>query len=108
MRISLDAKDLINLLERQVPVDIETLGKCLTKSGHELVLCFTNVRELVAPVVLCDDFLRIRGYLQSLEQLPVCYLAESRITPEELKQALECFEGGAEYTACDPYVRRWD
>ena len=108
MRFLLDAKDLIDAVEHNHPIALTDLDQYLRTRGHQLVLTSTNVREFVAPLMTDNDFLKMRGLLQDLEALPVCYLREATILHEELAAAWRAHEDGRDYIGIDPYVMRWD
>ena len=108
MRILLDAKDLIDVIEHGKPIPAHGLDKYLRGRNAELVLSFTNVRELVAPLTESNDFLSMRDLLRPIEALPVCYIREAPIPIEELRAALKAFCGGREPQPIQPYVKRWD
>jgi hypothetical protein len=108
MRILLDAKDLIDLVEHGSPVGLNDLISWLNQQNARLVLTATNVCELVAPLKVRGDFLEIRRWLQELEDAPVCYLREGYIILQELQAATDAFRDGSEFQAPDAYVGRWD
>jgi hypothetical protein len=108
MRILIDAKDLINVVEHGTPVSASDFDSFLRKHNVSLALTHTNVCEFVAPISKSWDFLSIRPFLQQIEALPVCYLREPSIPAEEILAALDGFIKGREPTAIDPYVPRWD
>lgn len=108
MRFLLDAKDLIDVVEHGRPIAPMEFDEYLRSRGHEIVLTSTNVREFAAPLMTDGEFLKMRGLLQSLEALPVCYMKEGTILHEELSAAWRAYESGSEYEGIDPYVRRWD
>jgi hypothetical protein len=108
MRILIDAKDLINVVEQGKPVSVGGFDTFLRKKNASLALTWTNVSEFVAPISRSGDFLSIRPLLQRIESLPVCYLRETSILPEEILAALDGFAKGQEPRPINPYVRRWD
>lgn len=108
MKILLDGKDLIDIAEHSKPISLSDLGDFLRHNSAQLVLSYTNVRELAAPVVTTGEILKIRKILNTVEALPVCYIREGFIIDDELRAALRAFETGTEYTEIDPFVRRWD
>ena len=108
MRFLLDAKDLIDVAEHGRPMALSDFHNYLRSSGHEIVLTSTNVREFAAPLATDGDFLKMRGLLQSLEALPVCYMRESTILDEELRAAWRAFDSSTKYEGINPYVGRWD
>lgn len=108
MRILLDSRDLINLAEHGRPTTTRDFDSYLRARNHEIVLTFTNVRELASPLAAGAEFLRVRSLLQALEQLPHAYLKEVTIVGIEIQSALDAFNSGTEYRNCSPYVTRWD
>jgi hypothetical protein len=109
MRLLLDAKDLINVVEHRKPVTIEELDTWLRDTGCTLVYSLANVRALVAPISIDPSQLpRVQLYVEQLERLPHCYICDFSIDLMELRSAVRSFEAGQEYEAIDPYVRRFD
>lgn len=108
MRILLDSRDLIGLLERGAPVRVADLDHYLRTNNHQIVLCFSNVRELVSPIADGRSYLEIRPYLQTLEGLSHTYMKEVGIVGIELQAAVVAFTAGAEFAKPSPYVSRWD
>lgn len=108
MRILLDSRDLINITQNGRGATVPELDAYLRAGNHQLVLCFSTVRELCGPIGAGRSFLEVRPLLQSLETLPIVYLREVSILGIELEAAVNAFVAGTEYRDPDPYVRRWD
>jgi hypothetical protein len=108
MRLLLDSRDLINVLERRSPISLNDLDSYLLAGGHELILCFSNIRELASPLASGRSYLEIRPHLQALEQLPHTYMKEVGIVGIELQAAADAFNAGIEFVNPSPYVDRWD
>lgn len=108
MRILLDSRDLINVVERGRPITALDFDTYLRAGNHQIVLTFTNVRELASPLAGGVEFLQIRPLLQALEQMPHTYLKEAMILAAEIQSAVNALNGGTEYECCSPYVTRWD
>ena len=108
MRILLDSRDLINLLEHKGPMAPAEYDSYLRAGDHFNVLSFTNVRELVAPLATGVDFVDIRPLLQSLERMPHTYLMEVPIIGLEIYSAVRAFEQKTEYESPCVYTTRWD
>ena len=108
MNVLVDARDLIELVERAQPASIGEVDAFLRVHNHKFVLSFTNVRELVSTLAVNDDFLRVRPWLQSLERMPHRYIQEVVIPRDEINAAVDAFNGGAAYRPPDLFVRRWD
>jgi hypothetical protein len=108
MRILLDSRDLINLVEHGCPVAAQVFDDYLRRGNHQSVLSFTNVRELSSPLAAGAPFLQLRPLLQALEAMPHLYLKEITIIGREIQCAVEAFNSGTEYQGFSPYVTRWD
>jgi hypothetical protein len=107
MRILLDSCDLINLVENGRP-PVAEFDTYLRDGNHQIVLCFSNVRELAGPLGRGAPFIQVRPLLQSLEQMPHMYLKEVAVYPIEIQSAVDAFINGTEYQSGSPYVPRWD
>lgn len=108
MRILLDSRDLINVVEHGQPIAAQDFDAYLRRGNHQNVLTFTNVRELSSPLAAGVGFLQIRSLLQALEQMPHACLKEVTIVAIEIQSAADAFNSGTEYAGCSPYVTRWD
>jgi len=109
VRILLDAKDLINIVESSRPLGVADFGRWLEQRRSVVVLSFTSVSDFVGPVFSSrGDWLQMRALLQRLESLPVVYIREGLIIRDELREALRAYQAGQEPIAVDPYVSRWD
>jgi len=108
MRILLDSRDLIDLLEHQRPTTVANFDAYLRAENHQIVLCFTNVKELAGPIGAGAEYANVEPYFQSLERLPLVYVKESTIVASEIRSAVAAFSAGGEYQDCSPYVPSWD
>jgi len=108
MRVLLDTKDLINVLEHDRPVKLSELRDYLLAQNSTIVLTFGNVRELAAPLAQGAPNVHVNFLLQRVETLPVSYLGEVMLPGNEVQAAVRAFNSGAEYQPIDPYVSRWD
>ncbi len=108
MLILPDTRDLIDLTEHHTPVIVRAFGDYLRVHNHQIVLSFTNIRELAGPLARNTDFLRVRGLLQELEAMPHTYIKEVAIVGMEIRSAVQAFDAGTEYQPISPYVVRWD
>lgn len=108
MRILLDARDLIDIVEHGRPVTSENFEAYLRDRNHQIVLSFTNVRELSSPLARGVEFMQVRPFLQALERMPHVCLKETTIVPSEIRAAVTAFLAGAEFQGPSPYVPRWD
>jgi hypothetical protein len=108
MRVLLDSKDLIDVVEHGRPISNVDFAEYLQSRNHQVVLSFTSVREFSGPLLVNGDFLHLRWLLQQIERLPICYIREGRIEHQEITTAKRCFDSKKEYESINPYVRRWD
>lgn len=108
MRILLDAKDLINVVEHSKPLSLADLESWLKAKGARLVFSLENIRALGGPLGSDPAALpRIVQYLRDLEALPHCFIS-CHIDLLELRSAIEGYDNGLAYKAIDPYVLRFD
>jgi len=108
MRILLDSRDLINLLEHDGPMAPAEYDSYLCAGDHLNVLSLTNIRELAAPLATGEEFMNIRPRLQSLERMPHTYLMEVAIIGLEIHSAVRAFEEKTAYQSPSVYTTRWD
>ncbi len=75
MRILLDSRDLIDLLEHQQPTTVAEF-RCLPARGKTIKSFsrFTNVKELAGPIGARSDYAEVESYFRSPEQLLLVYL----------------------------------
>jgi hypothetical protein len=108
MLVYLDSKDLINLLESSNPVGSRDFGDELRRREWELVLSFCTVAELAAPLLSSPVRTNVMALLNSLEELPITYIADASILREELKEAVSAFSEKRDYQPIRPFVKRFD
>jgi hypothetical protein len=108
MRVFLDTRDLIPLLERRDPCDAKTFAGLLERGGHQLVLTQTVVFELSAPIVQPATPTVVTRLLNDLESIPLTYLGAGQILPGELREAVRAFSRGDEYSWLGPFHDRFD
>jgi hypothetical protein len=108
MRILLDTRDLINVVDRNAPISLADFEAYLQAGDHQLVLSNTSVREFAGPLARGGEFLRLRPLLQSLERLPHTYIREITVVAEELGTAAASFIAGVEPAVLSPFADRWD
>lgn len=87
MRILLDAKDLINIVEHDLPVSVADFRQWLRDRDSVAVLSFTGISDFVGPAFPNNAFLEKRVLLQKIETLPVVYIREGTIVQDELRAA---------------------
>jgi len=108
MFILLDSHDIIDVIERQYPVNVEELAELLQRKDARLVVSYTNVSELVAGLARGIEFMEFRPRLQALEGLNPAYIREAFIFRQELESAWQGFQNDVEFVKPNPIVQRWD
>ncbi len=108
MRIFLDAKDLIDVVEHDRPMSVIEFDTFVRDRGATLVLGNAPILQFVAPLVRDKDFPRMRSLLQQLETLPVEYLADGRIPQVEIEAAITAYRENREPERLAPFGSRWD
>jgi len=108
MRIQLDAKDLIDVVEHGRPMSVAEFGCLLRERSASVAVGNVSVLQFVAPLVRANEFSRMRALLQGLETLPLTYIASDRIPQLEINEALVAFREGREPVRLEPFGTRWD
>lgn len=108
MRIFLDARDLISLLDGRGSSGLSEVRDRLRAKGHQLAVSPTLALEIAAPLVASSTETIVMHRLNDLESLPLAYLADSQIPRRELLSAIHSFLERREYVPVDPYVERFD
>lgn len=108
MKIYLDTKDLINIVEKSVPCDADSFEKFLKSNGHELILSFVNVLEISSPLLNKSIETNVMQLLNRIEKMPIRYIADSKIFRLELIESYNSFTQGREYRKISPFVKRFD
>jgi hypothetical protein len=108
MHLYLDAKDLINVLERSEPVTPDQLAQLLVRGSSKLAISFASIAEIAAPLLHRGARTNVMAILGELEKLPLVFIADARIKLMELEEAVVAFRSGREYLPIDPYVVRFD
>jgi hypothetical protein len=107
-RIFLDTRDLIGVVERNVPVSADDLAARLAEVNGRVVLVYTNVAELV-PQTETKRASRshVRRIMRELERLPLSYMRISEVPRQEFRAAIDAFESNGGVREINPYVNQW-
>lgn len=108
MRIYLDSRDHISLVERKTSIETDTFEGMLRECGNELVFSLHNIIECCAPLNQAGDETNVMRTLNRLESMPHIYIAEVKIPALELEEAISAFLDDREYSDADPFVPRFD
>lgn len=107
MKIYLDSKDHIRLVDRKSLDDMNSFKGLLEATGSSLVFSMHNIAECCTPLLMSKGS-NVMRLLNRLEDMPHGYIAEASIPAKELKEAGDAFSEGREYGCIDPYVKRFD
>ena len=107
MKLYLDTRDLINILERAKPFSEEQLFQCLQQGSHQLAVSFHTVNELSVPLASSTAKTTVMALLTRLERMPITFM-HSKTKGLELKEALDAFSSQREYKELHPFVNRFD
>jgi hypothetical protein len=108
MLVYFDTKDLINILEKGLPLSAAELHKRLSKSDHSLVLSLTTIMELSEPLLHRSAKTNVTRLLNLLEGLPHIFIHNAAIPRLELEEAHRAFSTGEECKKINPFVKRFD
>jgi len=109
MRIYLDTKDIIHIIENSIPCTKEEFEKILRDSNHELVLSFVTIMEVSEPLLHKNASTNVSWLLNQIEKLPHAFIHSSQITRLELEEAFHAFSSEAEYKQIQPpFADRFD
>lgn len=107
MKIFLDTKDLIDIVDKSKPISAEDFENKLRVNNHELILSFSNVIEISRPLLNRDIETNVMVLLNRIEMMPIKFIITD-IDELELKEAIGAFSQGREYRQINPFVDRFD
>lgn len=107
MLIYFDTKDLINILERSIPISAQQLDDLLRHDNHKIVLSFLTIMEIAQPLFHNQARTNVMVILNQLEKLPKSYI-HSDISRLELEEAVRAFLAGDDYRSIFAFVNRFD
>lgn len=107
MRIYLDTKDLINLIEKSFPCSTENFDNKLRLNSHQLVISFANILEISAPLLHDSIETKVMGLLNKIEKLPITFI-KAGVIAMELSEAIKAYEQSREYNHIKPFVNSFD
>ncbi len=108
MLVYFDAKDLIGVFEHGKPYNADRFERVFRDGKHQLVLSFSNIREVSAPLLSRNATTNVMRLLNRIEELPVRFICEGTLPRDELKAALTAFSTRREYQGVFPFVDRYD
>jgi len=103
MKLYLDAKDLINILQKATPCTADHLEENLRRGGHKLTMSFYTVSEVSVPLVRATSKTNVMALLNRLEKMPITFI-RSDIDGLELKEALDAYSSKREYRGIHDFM----
>ena len=103
MKIFLDTRDIINLFEKNIPCSVEFFRNKMSSNGHQLVLSFASVMEIVAPLLQKNTSTSVMRLLNHIESVPVTFI-KANTSQLELAEAIRSYCNGTEYCKIHPFV----
>lgn len=107
MKVYLDAKDLIDVLEDANPCTADQLNQTLQGGSHRLAVSFYTVSEISVPLTLPASKTNVMALLNRLEKMPLNFI-HAGIDALELKEALDAYSSKRQYRDVHPFVNRFD
>ena len=109
MRIYIDSKDIIKLLEQSDPCTAQEFGDILRKGNHELVFSYVTIMEISEPLLHKKASTNVMTLLNQIEKLPHTFIHSSCIIHRELEEGFSAFSSDNEYKDISPpLVDRFD
>jgi hypothetical protein len=107
MKLYLDTRDLINILQKATPCTADHLEESLRRGDHKLAVSFHTVSEISVPIIRVTSKTNVMVLLNRLERMPLTFI-RSDIDGLELKEALDAYLGKHEYRGILVFVDRFD
>lgn len=107
MKVYLDTKDLISILQAGHPCTTNQFAQYLLKHGYQLVVSSYTVMEISAPLLYPSSQTNVMKLLNDLTQIPIAYV-HADIQGLELREALDAFTSERECQKVSPFVKRFD
>jgi len=104
MRIFLDTKDLIEIIEKSNPISPKDLENILREKSSELVISNTLLLELSEPLIHKSEKTNVMNNINQLEKIPHIFINTKNLIRFELLEALDAFKSGREYKNVDPFT----
>ena len=107
MRIYLDTKDLIEIIEKSNPISPIDLKNKLTEKNIELVISNTLLLEISEPLIHNSEKTNVMNVINQIEMIPHIFINTKNLIRFELLEALNSFNIGREYNNVNPFTRRF-
>jgi hypothetical protein len=107
MKVYLDAKDLIGILQVGNPCTANQFAQYLVQHGHQLAVSYYPIMEISAPLLYPSSQTNVMKLLNDLAEMLIAYL-HADIRGLELREALDAFSSRREYQHVLPFVKRFD
>jgi len=107
MKLYLDTKDLIDILQEEASSSRDHLEESLRRGGHKLAVSFHTISEISVPLVRATSKTNVMALLNRLERMPITFI-RSDTYGLELKEALDAYLNTREYRGIHAFVERFD
>lgn len=107
MKVFLDSKDLIDILQDDNPCSVDQLEDTLVRGRHQLAVSCYTVTEISVPLAHSSLKTNVMALLNRLERMPIAFI-HAGVDALELKEALDAFSSQREYREIHPFVGRFD
>lgn len=107
MRIYLDTKDLINIIEKSEPISSDDLKESFIEKDNKLIISNTLILEVSEPLHLKSKKTNVMNLLNKLEEIPHEFINTMNIHCRELKEAFRAFNNNKKYKDVDPFTSRY-
>jgi len=74
MKVCLDAKDLIGILQDGQPCTVNQFAQYLTQHGYQLAVSSYTIMEISAPLLYPSSQTNVMKLLNDLAELPIAYV----------------------------------
>jgi len=107
MKIYLDTKDLIDVIEYSYPISSNELEKNFIEKGNKLIISNTLLLEVSAPLILKSKKTNVMKFMNKLEMIPCEYIKTKNLICLELIEAVKAFNNNREYENVNPFTLRY-
>lgn len=107
MKIFFDTKDLIELIEKSIPISTNDLEIIFREKDFKIVISNTLILELAEPLLHKSDKTNVMNNINQLETIPHIFINTKSLIRFELLEALDAYNNNREYRNIDPFVSKF-
>lgn len=107
MRIYLDTKDLINIIEKSEPISPQDLKKNFIEKANKLIISNMLLLEVSEPLNLKSKKTNVMKFINKLETIPHEFIKTKNLYCRELIEAIKSFNNNKEYKDVNPFTSRY-